>query len=85
MVYIPIAQIITIKGVPLTNAKYLTDVTAPGLSPLWRLPRDPRLSTSPLMMPSQPRQRNSSTEAFLMELIRIQMAVTLGPLTLLHR
>ena len=76
MVNVPIAKIHKInKGVPLTNAKYLMDVTALGLSPPWRLPRGPRLFTSPLMMPSQPRQRNSSTEAFLMELTLTPTAV----------
>ena len=75
-------SLISCTDVPLRIAKYLTDVTAPGLSPLWRLPRDPRLSTSPLMMPSQPRQRNSSTEACLMELTLTPMAVPLGRLIL---
>ena len=78
-------QYTLIASLPLTNAKFQTDVTAPGLSPPWRLPRGPRLSISHMMMPSQPRQRNSSTEVCSMELIRIQTAAQLGPLILLHR
>ena len=69
------------KGVTRTNAQLLINATAPGLSPLWMLTRGPRLSISHLMMPSQHRQRNSSIEVCLMELIRTPMDVTSEPLT----